>query len=342
MVNIPTQGIQKFSQAQKGSNMIGTAISSALSVGSNLVNMINQNKQNQRNLDAQREENQKARDYNTMMWEKNNAYNDPSAQMERLKNAGINPHLAYSNGQLMNTSNAPASSSASSLPAGIAPQMDVNGLMMAMRQSAEIGLIKAQTKKTESEAQSQTNLNETFWQSYDMDYAIKGAQKNLIGSNIQVNESQVKKNAVEISKIAEETENIKALTKLNQQQKLNLIAQTSVYKAQVEQLLSSAQYNRELSDNQKYVRNQIQADTVLKTMQANGISLDNEFKGRTMEERIKQLTDQGKRLFYQLEQDYRNTVIKEYDMNNAEVDNWVKRNFGAIGGAIKSLSPLVK
>ena len=29
------------------------------------------------------------------MWNMNNAYNDPSAQMERLKQAGLNPNLVY-------------------------------------------------------------------------------------------------------------------------------------------------------------------------------------------------------------------------------------------------------
>ena len=32
------------------------------------------------------------------MWNMNNAYNDPSAQMERLRQAGLNPNLVYGNG----------------------------------------------------------------------------------------------------------------------------------------------------------------------------------------------------------------------------------------------------
>lgn len=31
-------------------------------------------------------------------WNMQNAYNDPSAQMDRLRNAGLNPHLVYGNG----------------------------------------------------------------------------------------------------------------------------------------------------------------------------------------------------------------------------------------------------
>ena len=40
----------------------------------------------------------------------NNAYNDPSAQMERLKQAGLNPNLVYGGGATT-TASAPCSAS---------------------------------------------------------------------------------------------------------------------------------------------------------------------------------------------------------------------------------------
>ena len=63
-------------------------ISAGIAVGGSLINGLSQGRQNRLNRQFQREENQKARDYNTQMWEKNNEYNDPTQQMERLKNAG--------------------------------------------------------------------------------------------------------------------------------------------------------------------------------------------------------------------------------------------------------------
>lgn len=65
--------------------------------------------QGARNRRAQRKENQKQRQWASDMferqnerdiafWQMQNAYNDPSAQMERLKNAGLNPNLVYGNG----------------------------------------------------------------------------------------------------------------------------------------------------------------------------------------------------------------------------------------------------
>lgn len=41
--------------------------------------------------------NKATRRYNERMWEKQNAYNHPTMQMARLKEAGLNPHLVYGN-----------------------------------------------------------------------------------------------------------------------------------------------------------------------------------------------------------------------------------------------------
>lgn len=92
------------------------------------------------------------------MWNKTNAYNDPGAQYERLKNAGVNP-LFYN---LDGTGNATAFQSSnilsSSRPTGV-----MNGLAAAApylgnvaKDIAEIENKRAQTAKTNNE-----NLTET-------------------------------------------------------------------------------------------------------------------------------------------------------------------------------------
>lgn len=43
-------------------------------------------------------------DYNREMWDLNNAYNSPAAQMERFKAAGLNPNLIYTQGTNGNSS----------------------------------------------------------------------------------------------------------------------------------------------------------------------------------------------------------------------------------------------
>lgn len=50
-------------------------------------------KQNQANIDLWNQQ----KEYDYEMWQKNNEYNSPSAQVQRLQDAGINPALAMSN-----------------------------------------------------------------------------------------------------------------------------------------------------------------------------------------------------------------------------------------------------
>lgn len=84
--------------------LVGTAVNA---VG----NLIGQKSANDANVQAVRETNQANRElaqYNweqqVAMWNRQNEYNSPLAQMSRLKDAGLNPHLVYGNGVTGNTS----------------------------------------------------------------------------------------------------------------------------------------------------------------------------------------------------------------------------------------------
>ena len=54
-------------------------------------------------------------------WNRQNQYNSPAAQMQRFKDAGLNPHLIY--GQTNQA--APVRSVSAETPKNIAPQFDV-------------------------------------------------------------------------------------------------------------------------------------------------------------------------------------------------------------------------
>lgn len=86
--------------------MIGAGIIAG--VGSLLgsgINAIAQNRANKQNLKLaqyqnawQSAENDKAFKNNILMWNMQNAYNSPTAQMSRLRQAGLNPNLVYGSG----------------------------------------------------------------------------------------------------------------------------------------------------------------------------------------------------------------------------------------------------
>ena len=267
-------------------------LSAGIAAGGSLVNGLLQGNQNKKNRDFQRKENQKARDYNTLMWEKNNAYNDPTQQMERLKNAGINPHLAYSQGGVTNTSSSPASSNASSMPEGRAPQLDVNAMLNARLVGEQINNIKADTAKKQAEAQNigtdtegktlangiTTKVLENWQNTYDADMNFKKSATSVNYSNIQVNDKKIEVSDMDIKRTTQEITNmisqneklgaeideIVARKNYNEQQTKNLVATIGLIKAQIDNYNAQASLSRETAKNQSYIRSNIHADTANK------------------------------------------------------------------------------
>lgn len=263
-------------------------ISAGIAVGGSLINGLMQGSQNRANRRFQERENQKARDYNTMMWEKNNAYNDPTQQMARLKNAGINPHLAYSQGGVTNTSSSPASSNASSMPEGRAPQLDVNAMLNARLVGEQINNIKADTLKKEAEARNigtdtegktlqngiSTKVLENWQNTYEADMSFKKSATSVNYSNIQVNDKKIQVSDVDIKKSTQEIVNLMTTntkleaeinsiivkTNLDEQSTKNLIASLGVIYAQIQNYKSQTTLNYELAETQKTTRSNIEAD----------------------------------------------------------------------------------
>nr|QJB21194.1 MAG: DNA pilot protein [Microvirus sp.] len=268
--------------------MAADPLSAGIVAGGSLVNGLMQGTQNRANRKWQSKENQKARDYNTMMWEKNNAYNDPSQQMARLKNAGINPHLAYSQGGVTNSSTSPASSNASSMPEGRAPQLDVNAMLNARLIGEQINNIKADTLKKEAEAKNigtdteaktlqngiTTKELENWQTTYDAEMSFKKSATSVNYSNIQVNDKKIEVSDMDIkrttqeitnlvttnSKLEAEINSIVQKTNLDAQQTKNLIATMGLIKAQIDNYNAQSSLARETAKNQSFIRSNIASE----------------------------------------------------------------------------------
>jgi len=92
-------------------------------------------------------ESQKQREWSESMWEKQNAYNTPANQMQRLRDAGLNPALMYGQGTTGNAEKA--------LPY---QQAQIENLGPAIAQSAAAGaqlsLTNALASKTKAEKEN--------------------------------------------------------------------------------------------------------------------------------------------------------------------------------------------
>lgn len=76
---------------------VGSLVGSGINAAASIYNTQQMNK-------ANRELAEYGYQKDTEMWNKNNLYNSPEAQMSRLKQAGLNPNLVYGNGAVGNTS----------------------------------------------------------------------------------------------------------------------------------------------------------------------------------------------------------------------------------------------
>lgn len=88
-------------------------------------------------------------------WHMQNAYNSPAAQMQRLKDAGLNPHLVYGTGAVANNANAPRNAEISHVQME-PPQFDASSVigsyLSAKMNQAQVDNLAVQKTVMEQEA----------------------------------------------------------------------------------------------------------------------------------------------------------------------------------------------
>lgn len=117
------------------------------------------------NRDWQSVEARLLRDHNVRLWQMNNDYNNPSAQIARAQAAGISPNAVIGSGMTGNSSS-PASSSG--LPTGSSASLGSSGLAPAILNNDLVRQnLSAQAEKTTAEAQGQNIQNDFDKQTFD-------------------------------------------------------------------------------------------------------------------------------------------------------------------------------
>lgn len=99
-----------------GSSIIAGGASSVMDMASNAIGSLINGRIQRRTMREQNafnaQEAQKNRDYQTEMWNRQNEYNTPLAQRQRLKEAGLNPYMMLNGGSTGNASSSPQGSQA--------------------------------------------------------------------------------------------------------------------------------------------------------------------------------------------------------------------------------------
>lgn len=154
-------------------------ISGLISGGSNIidtgVNAVLQGAQNKKNRKFAEKMYNRQRADALSDWNMQNAYNAPSAQMERLKNAKLNPNLIYGTGTQASGLSSPVRSSSASTPQGQAPQISLGSGLSSYIDTQ----IKLQQKNV---MDSVIELNQERKRQIIADTVMKGANTGLINT----------------------------------------------------------------------------------------------------------------------------------------------------------------
>lgn len=143
---------------------IGGLVGGLASAGANLY-------MNKRNNQANAAQARLQNQWNIEQWNRENEYNLPVNQVQRMKDAGINPGLYYGQNQMMNEAAASPemTSAAGQLRAGY-----IDPMMLA-----NIGLINAQKEKTETETDEIVNT---------LPQKLKESEQRIKESNARIDE----------------------------------------------------------------------------------------------------------------------------------------------------------
>lgn len=159
-------------------------ISGGSGILSGLFGAIGQNIAIDRQIEAQKEENEKNRTYNFNLaqlqnkwnleqWNRENEYNSPAAMMKRLREGGLNPDLMYQNGTsgLTSADSPSMTAGASSSPVDMSALGQKRTIGDAVHQGlqdalvgAQIDVMKSQARKNNADAGGQEITNETLGQ----------------------------------------------------------------------------------------------------------------------------------------------------------------------------------
>ena len=202
---------------------------SFISAGTSAWGAIQSNKNIDKQLESQRVENQKNRHYNLELaklqnqwnrqqWQMENAYSSPAAQMERMRQAGLNPDMMYGGGLEGNIS---AASPEMTAGVGSSP-MDWSALGSkktigdVISQSKQLEMLDAQIANVKADTDNKAVENDILKTDASYRAAILQGEIDLNGmkikgiqSDINVNDEQISKMRSETAKLDQECQNLK-------------------------------------------------------------------------------------------------------------------------------------
>lgn len=248
--------------------------------------------------------NQQQNEWNEKMWDKNNAYNDPSAQLARYLSTGMNPGTAIQavSGNHYNAVQAQAQSSPGvSSRRGEVASHSMSSLVQSLGTFMSNLLTEKQIKKTESETTGQNIKNLQSPQAFAQELT------NMRSLN--------EKTIAEAQRITEETKKLRTDNKYNEkeheQQLANLKQQIIESDERIKNMHSQIELSRSSVLNE-YERTMIQQQVA-------------DFQEKEVRQRIELLRKEGVKIDAELEKLLIDTQIAEYNSDVSFYNKNIKR-----------------
>lgn len=183
-----------------------------------------------------------------------NKYNAPSAQMQRLAEAGLNPHLVYGSAAPAGVSgNASAPSGHS--PSGGFATPDVVASMLHIKQmegiNSSINLQNAQAEEARARANFTNTQNARYNEQIDTAIREAGYRMNQIASNIDVNQSTIQYQTAAKDLAEADAAYKRSEIGLQDYRRLQIIAMTNLYRSQEALNKANEDLTYKMSDNEK-------------------------------------------------------------------------------------------
>lgn len=180
-------------------SLLGAIIGGVASLGSTLLGMktssdsnksaiAQQKLANEGNINLARENN----NFNLEMWRRNNEYNSPSSQMQRYKDAGLNPALIYGSSGNAGNSSSPVTGTAARISA--LPPRDLTGVASYLIQGVD-NLVNLAGKIEDIKGKKLNNSLLSYKEKYSDQMLKAGLDQVLLGNEYNRDTMESRKNS---------------------------------------------------------------------------------------------------------------------------------------------------
>jgi hypothetical protein len=273
--------------------------------------------------ETSKKEAKKQRDWAEGMWNKSNLYNSPQAQMQRYREAGLNPNLIYGSG-------AASSGNATELPSYNRANMQSMSSPSAVgyaQLAQQEPLVKANTKKVLSEIA----LNELYQISESLDQISKrianehdSTQLEILKENKNIMIEQQRQILLNLKSLGE---NVQAQTGLTNAQIKTEVERPENIRSDTSLNYSGVSKNQQsVKESKEYIKN---------------LRQDREYRYFETQWKKMDITEKHNRILYFLPEELKKLARENNELISRTVKNYVGTASEALGAVISALTKLL-